>query len=201
MWFQSRYDNRYKIDVTRGCLLRIADGKEEWGNKGKKGYYRLHFAGRTRGVHTIMWAEANGRWPKKEWHIGHMDEKRGNNASANLREMTPSENNKMAAKHRDYDKILKACRTAIRVVAKNLETGACKQYKSLYAASKALQINAGLISVLLRGIGQTAKSKVNRVKYTFDYAQGTELEGERAGRTEKQTPARGNSITRCAPKA
>ena len=101
MWFASRYDARYKIDVTRGCLLRITDGKEEFGKKGSGGYYRLHFAGTTRCVHSIMWAEANGRWPKKGYNIGHMDDDPANNASANLREMTSSENNKMAVKNRD----------------------------------------------------------------------------------------------------
>ena len=203
MWFKSRYDARYKIDVTRGCLLRLSAGKEEIGKKGSGGYYRLHFAGATRCVHSIMWAEANGRWPKKGYQVGHMDDKPANNASANLREMTVSENNKMAAKNRDYDKILKACRTAISVVAKNLETGACKQYRSLYAASKGLSINAGLISVLLRGVGKTARSKKSKVKYTFKHAEGQRAEGERAGGTPKQTKARRKSVplARLAPKA
>ena len=195
MWFPSRYDARYKVDVTRGCLLRISDGKEEWGKKGQGGYYRLHFAGTTRSVHSIM-CEANGRWPKKGYHIGHLDDTPATNSSANLREMTVSENNKMAAKNRNYDKILKACRTAIRVVAKNLETGACKQYHSLYAAAKELAINAGLISVLLRGVGKTARSKKSKVKYTFEHA-----EGERVSGTPKQTKARRKSVPLAGPPA
>lgn len=200
MWFKSRYDARYKIDVTRGCLLRISDGKEEIGKKGSGGYYRLHFAGATRCVHSIMWAEANGRWPKKGYNIGHMDDNPANNASANLREMTASENNKMAAKNRDYVKILKACKTAIKVIAKNLETGACKQYRSLYAASKELSINAGLISVLLRGVGHTARSRKTKVKYTFNYAGAK----DGAGRSSQQTKARRKSVPLAgipAPKA
>ena len=200
MWFASRYDARYKIVVTRGCLLRITDGKEEIGKKGSGGYYRLHFAGTTRCVHSIMWAEANGRWPKKGYNIGHMDDDPANNASANLREMTSSENNKMAVKNRDYVKILKACRTAIKVVAKNLETGASKQSRSLSAASKELSINAGLISVLLRGVGHTARSKKNKVKYTFNYAGAK----DGAGRSSQQTKARRKSVPLAgipAPKA
>lgn len=183
IWMPSRYDARYKIDVTKGCLQRISDGKEVWGIRGKKGYHRLHFAGKTRCFHHIIWAEAHGRWPKKNLHVAHMDDVPYHNWVTNLREMTPSENNKMAAKHRDYTKILLACRKAIAVVAKNLETGAEQQFKSLYAASKELDINAGLISVLLRGVGRAARSKKNKVKYTFTHVKGP-------GRTPEQTRPR-----------
>lgn len=106
IWMPSRYDARYKIDVTKGCLQRISDGKEVWGIRGKKGYHRLHFAGKTRCFHHIIWAEAHGRWPKKNLHVAHMDDVPYHNWVTNLREMTPSENNKMAAKHRLHENII-----------------------------------------------------------------------------------------------
>ena len=189
-WFRTRFDDRFKVDVTTGSFLNIETGKEVFGSRDGKGYVRMGYAGKTRGVHVIIWAEANGRWPKSatvadengnKWNIGHMDDVRYHNWASNLREMTYGENNKMAAKNRDYVKILAACRTARPIIATNLRTKAKVPYKSMYACSKALEINAGLISALLSGIGNTATSKKeDKDKYTFEH--------DRTSGTGEQTP-------------
>ena len=177
-WFRTRFDNRYKVDVVTGSLLRISTGEEIFGNL-FAGYLRLYYAGRTRGMHVIIWAEANGRWPKSstqadengnKWSIGHMDDVKSNNWASNLREMTYGENNKMASKNRDYKKILEACKTPIPVIATNLRTNVKVPYKSMYACSKALKINVGLVSMIMHGIGKSATSKKeDKDKYTFDH--------------------------------
>lgn len=182
-WFRTRFDARYKVDVTTGSFLKLKTGEEVFGSRDKKGYMRMGYAGKTRGVHVIIWAEANGRWPKSstvpdangdKWSIGHMDEVRDHNWAGNLREMTYAENNKMAAKNRDYAKILAACKTRKPVVATNLRTQVAVSYRSMYACSKALKINVGLISALLAGIGRTATSKNDdKDKYSFTNDQGS----------------------------
>lgn len=198
-WFRSRFDNRYKVDVTTGSLQRISDGVEIRGNL-FAGYLKLYYAGKTRGMHVIMWAEANGRWPKSsteadengyKWSIGHMDDVKTHNWASNLREMTYGENNKMAAKNRDYKKILEACKTAVPVVATNLTTQGTTRYKSMYAASKALLINVGLISMLIHGKGKTATSKKkDKVKYSFKHEKERRI-GEPEEVREEGEPARG----------
>lgn len=197
-WFRSRFDNRYKVDVTTGSLLHIDTGVSVFGRADAKGYLKLHYAGKTRGMHVIIWSEANGRWPKSstkadtnghKWSIGHMDDVKSHNWASNLREMTYGENNKMAAKNRDYKKILAACKTRIPVIAKKVSDGTVVPYRSMYACSKALAINVGLISMLLHGVGKTATSKKDDMdKYTFDYDRSKEEASARG--TGEQAPVR-----------
>ena len=197
-WFRTRFDPRYKVDVTTGSFLKLKTGEEVFGSLDAKGYRRMGYAGKTRGVHVIIWAEAHGRWPKSatvpdangnKWSIGHMDDVRDHNWAGNLREMTYAENNKMAAKNRDYAKILEACKTRKPVVATNLRTQVAVAYKSMYACSKALQINVGLISALLAGTGHTATSK-NDDKDKYSFTNGRGEQGESSSGTGEQAAVR-----------
>ena len=62
-WFRTRFDARYKVDVTTGSFLKLKTGEEVFGSRDKKGYMRMGYAGKTRGVHVIIWAVAGPKVP------------------------------------------------------------------------------------------------------------------------------------------
>ena len=80
--------------------------------------------------------------------------------------MTPSENNKAAARHRTINMSRdRPC----PVTATCVETAEVRVYRSQYAASKDLHINQGLISAICNNkmYCKTAKSKKTEMRWRF----------------------------------
>ena len=151
----------WDVDCDGGFYSR--DGVPHHGCKNKHTGY-VYFKQNL--MHRCIWAEEHGRWPLKGMHIGHLDETRDNNVADNLKEMTPSENNKAAAKHR----VMTASRAnPCAVTARCISTGEERMYKSQYAASKDLCINQGLVSAICNKVMycKSAKSKTDKSKWTF----------------------------------
>jgi hypothetical protein len=68
---------------------RIVPGRNA-GSKGTNGYMRIKIGGKTYLAHRVAWLIHHGAWPGGQ--IDHIDGCRHNNAIANLRDSTPSQN-------------------------------------------------------------------------------------------------------------
>ncbi|QXE08542.1 HNH endonuclease [Pseudomonas sp. AN-B15] len=68
---------------------RIVPGRTA-GSKGTNGYIRIKMGGKTYLAHRVAWLIHRGNWP--DGQIDHVDGCRQNNAIANLRDSTPSQN-------------------------------------------------------------------------------------------------------------
>ena len=157
----SKYFKGWNVDTTLGCYSR--EGQIHFGCKNKHtgySYFKQNL------MHRCIWAEANGRWPLKGMHVGHLDDVRTNNQIANLKEMTPSENNKSAAKNR----VCKMRRDKPRAVkATCLATGETRDYPSQSACAKDLSLNQGIVSAICNKYkySKTGRSKKDGSRWTF----------------------------------
>jgi hypothetical protein len=159
----SKYFDGWSVDCDGGYYTRNCDGVEHHGCKNKHTGYHYF---KQKLMHRCIWAEQHGRWPLEGMHIGHLDETRDNNVQSNLKEMTPSENNKAAARHRSINMSRdRPC----PVIAKCLRTGQEKKYRSQGAAAKDLKINQGLVSAICNKVmySKSAKSKQDGSWWTF----------------------------------
>ena len=151
----------WEVDCDGGFYSR--GGVPHYGCKNKHSGYHYF---KQKLIHRCIWAEQHGRWPLKGMHVGHLDDTRDNNKQGNLKEMTPSENNKAAARHRTINMSRdRPC----PVTATCVETAEVRVYRSQYAASQDLHINQGLISAICNNkmYCKTAKSKKNEMRWRF----------------------------------
>jgi hypothetical protein len=69
-------------------------GKTKLGGKAgslnSRGYHRIHICGKSHYAHRLAWLYMTGKWPTSQ--VDHRDLDTANNAWANLREATPSQN-------------------------------------------------------------------------------------------------------------
>lgn len=72
------------------CLTGLRVGKRA-GSLTKRGYWQLIFRGKNYAAHRLAWLYMTGEWPTGQ--LDHRDNNRSNNAWANLRVATNSQNN------------------------------------------------------------------------------------------------------------
>jgi len=157
----SKYFDGWSVDCDGGYYTR--NGVDHHGCKNRHTGYHYF---KQKLMHRCIWAEQHGRWPLEGMHIGHLDDTRDNNVQSNLKEMTPSENNKAAARNRTINMSRdRPC----PVIATCLGTGQKKKYHSQGAAAKALKINQGLVSAICNKVmySKSAKSKHDGSRWTF----------------------------------
>ena len=112
-------------------------------------------------AHVFIWEAFNGEETDKFFKIIHIDGDKLNNRPDNLKRVINESSNP-------------TCQSR-KIIATNLATGNNKVYKSIYLASKSLQINSGSIKLIAEEKRKTAKSKLNNNKYTFKYANPNDL--------------------------
>lgn len=155
------YFTGWTVDPEEGYYYR--NGVTHRGCKNKHTGYTYF---KQKLMHRCIWAEKHGRWPLAGMHVGHLDDTRDNNRQQNLREMTPSENNRAAARNR----VINMSRDRpCPVIARCMSTGEERSYHSQSAASKDLKINQGIISAVVNHIlyAKTGKSKQDSTRWTF----------------------------------
>jgi len=174
MWKTSR---KYKgIEVN--CELGQVIGPKGWflGKVHRSGYVNLSvqphgakYYQKSISMHRLIWEEYHKRDIPTGMVIGHLNDIKTDNRIENLKLMTHSENNKAASKNRDYDAILETCKKAKAVRAICLDPPSSTEYKSIFQCSRALKVNPGQISMIVRGLNncKRAKSKVDGLWYKF----------------------------------
>jgi len=157
----SRYFRGWEVDCDGGFYSR--NGESHFGCKNKHTGY-CYFKQKL--LHRCIWAERHGRWPLAGMHIGHLDDTRHNNVVSNLKEMTPSENNKAAARNRV---VTMSRDNPCPVIATNMETGEQRPFASQGKAARALHVNQGLVSAICNHVTycKTAKSKDTGHRWSF----------------------------------
>jgi len=124
------------------------------GGRDARGYWRVKVGGKDRGAHRLAWLYMTGEWPSGE--IDHIDGNPGNNAWANLRDVTKSVNQQNQRRAQVTNKssgVLgvtwgvrqKKWRAVIRYAGKNMHLGyfhALGEAEDAYKTAKR-QLHAG----------------------------------------------------------
>lgn len=107
------------------------------GNINQRGYRRIAFDGQTYLAHRLAWFYVHGRWPVDR--IDHIDGDCANNAIANLREATATENNwNNSSRGYHYSTRYKKFKTAIQVRGVRVSLGSfdsADEARSAYLAA------------------------------------------------------------------
>lgn len=116
-WIKSRYKSR--IGKEAGCLCPDGYVTIKINENNKHNYFKAH---------RLAWLLEYKKWPQKK--IDHINGIRNDNRIANLREVTPRENNQNTKKHRDgklvgacFNKENKKWRSVIQINKKNIHLG------------------------------------------------------------------------------
>ena len=147
--------NGYKI-----CSVK------EYGERSRKTYQ----------VHRFVWECYNGPIPDNKV-IDHINNIRDDNRLCNLQLVTTSENNKKAAKNRDYTFATKNHQNKKYVKAINVNTNEVSYYNSLYSVQQHININAGIVKMVCENINRckTGISKKDGNLYKFEYAKKEDM--------------------------
>ena len=99
-----------------------------------------------------------------ELQVDHIDNDKQNNCIDNLQLLTPAANCQKDAPNRKIN------RPAISVVSFCLETGERETFLSMGEAARALGVNPGLISSIVRNKAHSTQSKTIQLWYKFEKA-------------------------------
>ena len=142
------------------CMVR------KHGQHGQKTYY----------VHRFIYECFNNVIPDGK-KIDHINNIRDDNRLFNLQLLTPSENNKKAAKDRDYTFVAKNNENRKCVKATNKNTNEVSYYYSMYSIQQHLGINAGIVKMVSENLNncKSGISKKDGCSYTFQYIKQDDL--------------------------
>lgn len=153
----------YKINPTQGTIINRHNKLLGW-DRGT-GYKGICINNKPQYIHIIIYEHCNGPI-KKGFVIDHIDNNKLNNSINNLQMITQSDNLKKDG-HKKGDRRTKAEKIT-PIIAIDKETKEETPYASIYQASKALNMNAGIIKIILNGTTcKNAKNKTNGRFYTF----------------------------------
>ena len=132
-------------------------------------YFKIHVCknGKRKNylAHRFVYECFRGDIPP-ELQVDHIDNDKQNNSIDNLQLLTSSANCKKASI--DGNRVGRKPR--ISVVSFCLETSERKTFSSMNAAARALGVNRGLISSIVRNKASSTQSKTNGLWYTFEKA-------------------------------
>ena len=165
-----------------GNFIHIIKKVPNKGNKIYNGYMKCNVRKHaqpsytTYYVHRFIYECFNGIIPDGK-EIDHINNIRDDNRLFNLQLITPSENNKKAAKDRDYTFVAKNNENRKCVKATNKNTNEVSYFNSMYSIQQHLGINAGIVKMVSEGVNncKSGVSKKDGCSYTFEYIKQDEL--------------------------
>ena len=162
-------DHSYCLPVTadeEGNLYSTKTGQQIPEHINNSGYKRLHASGKWWCSHQLIWKILRGPIPAG-YEIDHVNNIPTDNRISNLQLVTKSENLQKAARQPGYVPArYRQAQPVIAVCVEDLEDDHL-QFKSIYQASKYLQISSTCISKILKGQRKTTKSKRDGRRYFF----------------------------------
>ena len=165
-----------------GNVINIIKKVPRKGNKSNRGYMKCRVRKHaqpsytTYYVHRFIYECFNSVIPDGK-EIDHINNIRDDNRLFNLQLPTPSENNKKAAKDRDYTFVAKNNENRKCVKATNKNTNEVSYYYSMYSIQQHLGINAGIVKRVSEGHHncKSGVSKKDGCSYTFEYIKEEDL--------------------------
>jgi len=130
----------------------------------------LRFKPKTIQAHRFIWECFNGSIPSDKV-IDHINDMKTDNRLCNLQLMTTQQNNKKAAKYRDYSFIKYNHQNRKCVKTINQQTKEVIYYRSMYVTQQNLRINAGTIKMACDNLDNVKSgiSKKDGCHYKFEY--------------------------------
>ena len=127
-------------------------------------------------VHRFVWECFNGAIPRGKV-IDHINDIKDDNSLSNLQLLSQKENNKKAAKDRDYSFVANNHTNKKFVKAINCSNNEVTYFNSMYAIQQYLGINAGIVKMVCEGINhcKTGISKKNGISYKFEYVKKEDM--------------------------
>ena len=155
-----------KWEANREGVVRHIENKKDIGSLTNSGYLRITVYDqdiRKKYLkHRFIFECFHGKINDVKLVVDHFNNIKTDNRLQNLQLITQSQNIK-----KDHRKG-KNLPPEIRVRAININTGESSDYDSISKCSKKLDINHGSICHVLNGIQNTATSKLDKNKYTFE---------------------------------
>jgi len=127
-------------------------------------------------VHRFTWECYNGLIPDNKV-IDHINDDRKDNRLCNLQLITTQQNNKKAAKNRDYSFVKNNHQNRKCVKAVNQTTKEVTYYNSMYAIHQHLRINSGIVKMASEKLNNVKSgiSKKDGCNYIFEYVNKEDL--------------------------
>lgn len=159
----------YRINLKTGTIINKHNRILKTKMNGRI-YHTVSIKGCNGYLSRVVYAQKHGPIPVG-YDVDHIDDNPSNNCIDNLQVLTRRENIIKSIPNRDYSFTKNNVKNAQHVKAINIETKEVIIYKSIYACSKHLNINPGIIQMTCKGTNRckTGFSKNNNKRYSFSY--------------------------------
>ena len=153
-----------RYEANRKGVVRNVKNKKDLGILNNFGYIQIGITNRgikkSYSKHRFIFECFRGKITNSKLVVDHINNIKTDNRLENLQLIIQSQNSKKNYKGRN--------RQPIRVRATNLNSGESFDYRSIYECGKSLDIHPRSISMVLKGITKTARSKLDKCKYYFE---------------------------------